>query len=344
MRGSGRIYQRGETYFVAYSIGGREFRESSRSTHWADAQALLERRLTERDVAVQQAAEAAPYSFQAMAAAYLDEYAVREFRTGSTARLRVTHLTAFFGGMAAAAITSGLVRQYQAMRRTQRAAAATVNRETAALHRMCKLAERSGALTRVVVFPERLRENPPRQGFFEHVHYVAVRALLPAAFQDVLDFAYYSGWRKQEILELTWDEVDWDGRVIRLDPRRSKTLSGRVLPLAAPLRTVLERRRGRRVGNEPHVFGRDGMPIRRWRTCFRDACRRANVPAALLHDCRRTAARNLVRAGVPERVAMTLLGHKTRSMFDRYNIVSERDLLNASTQLATYIDQQAART
>ena len=105
---------------------------------------------------------------------------------------------------------------------------------------------------------------------------------------------------------------------------------------------MLERRKSRRQGDAPHVFGRDGVPVRQWRTCFRKACRTAGVPARLLHDCRRTAARNLVRAGVPERIAMALLGHKTRSMFDRYNIVSERDLLDASTQLATYVEQQGS--
>src|SRR5687767_9645814 len=80
----------------------------------------------------------------------------------------------------------------------------------------------------------------------------------------------------------------------------------------------------------------------RYGSCFKHACRTAGVPARPLHDCRRTAARNLVRAGVPERIAMALLGHKTRSMFDRYNIVSERDLLVASTQLAAYVEQQGS--
>lgn len=185
-------------HFVAYSVGGREFRESSRSTEWADAQALLERRLREREQADRQAADAPKLSFDEIATTYIEEYAIRRLRTLSTARLRVVHLTTFFGGMAAAAITAPLIRLYQATRRKKGAAAATVNRETAALHRMCRLAARNGRLPRVPVFPERLREDPPRQGFFEHGDYLAVRALLPPPFQDVFDFAYYSGWRNRK--------------------------------------------------------------------------------------------------------------------------------------------------
>ena len=80
------------------------------------------------------------------------------------------------------------------------------------------------------LFPNRLEENPPRDGFFEHDEYLLVRGQLPPSYQDVLDFAYYSGWRRNEILGLTWEEVDLEGRIIRLTPRRSKTKIGRVLP------------------------------------------------------------------------------------------------------------------
>jgi integrase len=85
------------------------------------------------------------------------------------------------------------------------------------------------------------------------------------------------------------------------------------------------------------VFRRDGVPVRVWRYALRDACRKAKVPHRLLHDCRRTAARNLIRAGVPERIAMLLTGHKTRAVFDRYNIVNEQELLTAGQRLAAYL-------
>ena len=126
---------------------------------------------------------------------------------------------------------------------------------------------------------------------FEHADYLAVRGHLPPAYQDVLDFAYYSGWRKREILELRWSEVDEPGGVVR--------------------------------------------------TAWPEACRRAGVPGRLLHDCRRTAARNLVRAGVPERVAMQLTGHRSRAIFDRYYIVREDELHEAGAQLVAYVAAQA---
>jgi integrase len=281
--------------------------------------------------------EGAPLTFDTMAQAYLEDYLLQRYRTLTTARARVEHLRGFFGGWGADAIRPDSVRNYQMHRRRQGAEAATVNRETSALSRMFQLAIRRGQLERMPLFPKRLQENPPRDGFFEHEEYLKVRARLPQAFQDVLDFAYYSGWRRNEILGLTWEEVDLAGGVIRLTPRRSKTRTGRVLPISAPLRLVLKRRQRRRRSGSPNVFYRDGVTVRAWRTALRDACLKANTPYRLLHDCRRTAARNLIRAGVPERIAMLLTGHKTRAVFDRYNIVNEQELLTAGERLATYV-------
>jgi hypothetical protein len=164
MQGDGRIYQRGAIDFIAYSIGGREYRESTRSRVWADAQRLLEQRLQEREAAARQAGDAPRVTFDTLAAGYLEEYAIRELRTLNTARGQIANLTRVFGGMQAALIAATQIRRYQAARRQQGAAAGTVNRETAALHRLLRLGVRAGQLPRVPPFPERLRESPPRQG------------------------------------------------------------------------------------------------------------------------------------------------------------------------------------
>ena len=207
---------------------------------------------------------------------------------------------------------------------------------------MCTLAVHWGWLDTVPGFPDRLRENPPRQGFFEHPEYLAVRAHLPAPWQDILDLAYYSGWRKQETPR---PHLGRDRRGPAASsgsrPRARRRLVGRILPISPP--SPRRWRDGERaaIPTSPLVFHRDGITIRRWRTAWRTACQSAGVPTRFLHDCRRTAARNLIRANVPERVAMLLTGHKSRAIFDRYNIIHEQELLDAGDQLVEYLAQQA---
>ena len=111
-----------------------------------------------------------------------------------------------------------------------------------------------------------------------------------------------------------------------------------------PIAGALARRRARRDPDSPLVFHRDGIPVRRWRMAWRTACQAAGVPTCFLHDYRRTAARNLIRASVPERVAMLLTGHKSRAIFDRYNIIHEQELLEAGDQLVAYLAQHAQAT
>ena len=183
-----------------------------------------------------------------------------------------------------------------------------------------------------------------RRGFFECKQFEAVRLRLPACIQPVVSFAYITGWRIQsEVLPLEWRQVDSVAGTVRLDPGTTKNREGRVFPMTDDLRTLLKKQRVEADTLKtkgiicPRVFHRDGRPIRSFRKAWETACTAAGCPGRIPHDLRRTAVRNLVRSGISERVAMTLTGHKTRSVFDRYNIVSEGDLTDAAAKLGAFM-------
>jgi integrase len=282
-------------------------------------------------------------TFESMAADYIREREVRGVPAPALrwAHQRVNNLSTGFGGLKAVEITTAKMREYTEARRALKAAPGTINRDLGALSRMFTLAIQGGRLSRRPYIP-RLPEALPRTGFMEHAEYLAIRAHLPADHRDILDFAYYSGWRRGEVLGLEWRDVDRSAGVVRLRAEVCKTREGRVLVLSKPLRDLIERRwRARSLGC-PLVFHRDGRSLDHFKDVWRRACKAAGLPGKLFHDLRRTAVRNMVRAGIPERVAMQISGHKTRSVFDRYNIVSETDLRQAAERLAAYVGATGA--
>jgi len=195
-----------------------------------------------------------------------------------------------------------------------------------------------------------LTENNSRQGFFERPDLEAVVGALPDYLRDFTRFAYLTGWRNGEIISLKWTDVDRDAGAIRLRPEAAKTGRGRTVMLEGDLGELIDRRWEARLfeknGNvrvAALVFHRDGEAVGDFRKAWATACEAAGVRDKLFHDLRRTAARNMVRAGVPERVAMAVTGHLTRSMFDRYNIVSEDDLRMAAQKTTLYLDTLPAK-
>ena len=225
-----------------------------------------------------------------------------------------------------------------------------INRELTALKRMFTLAVQAGKLLHRPHIPI-LSEDNVRVGFFEADQFQSVRRHLPAALQPVITFAYITGWRiPSEVLPLEWRNVDFESGQVRLDAGTTKNREGRVFKMTATLRAVLEAqqiacKRLKEAGMIcPWVFfrmvaeKRGGKklprPILRFNKAWANACKAAGCPGRIPHDLRRTAIRNMVRAGIPERVSMTLSGHKTRSVFERYNIVSDGNLREAVAKLA----------
>ena len=128
-------------------------------------------------------------------------------------------------------------------------------------------------------------------------------------------------------------------------PGTTKNRAGRMFPFTPELRSLLEAQRAHtaavRARTEriiPHVFHREGRPIKSFRGVWRAACEAAGVPGRIFHDFRRTAVRNLERAGVPRSVAMQMVGHKTEAIYRRYAIVNDADLRAAAAKLAAVSD------
>ena len=289
MRGLGNVYKRGPVWWIRYHRRGREYRESARSTERADARAFLKQRLGDLRQGRLSGLAEERVTFAELSADYLQERAVRcaDPKALKWSKARVNNLGTIFAGMRAVDITAGRIRDFAAARLAEGKAAGTVNRDLGVLRRMFILAIQAGKLSQRPHF-RKLTEASPRQGFMEHSEYLAIRRQLQADHQDILDFAYLTGWRRGEVLGLEWRDVDRAGGVIRLRPEMSKTREGRALVLSAPLREVIERRwRGRALGCQL-VFHRDSRSLDHFKDVWRRACKAAGLPRKLFHDLRRT--------------------------------------------------------
>jgi integrase len=269
----------------------------------------------------------------------------------------VSHLKpvrAFFGHMRAVAVTSALVERYKAERLRTGKARATVNRELEGLRRAYSWgAKQKPPLVADVLSVEFFREDNARQGFFERADFEALLAhVKDTDLRDFIEWGFWTGMRAGEISKLTWAMLDRETWTLRLHASAAKTGKGRVLVLGGPLLTIIERRLQARRLDSPLIFhrmakGLPGQPVKDFRHAWAAACKAVGLPAGrasgfTFHDLRRTAVRNLIRAGVDQAVAMRISGHETTSTFRRYNITSEDDLRSAVERVAAYVGKLPA--
>lgn len=339
----GSIYKRGTVYWVKYYRDGHALRESSGSPKATVARAFLrarEGRVARGEVV---STHAERVTVGELADDVVQDYMANERRSPATLQHRLAHLRPVFGHRRAHSVTTSEVRDYAAQRLQAGAQPATVNRELATLRRCFTLgldAERIYRRPRIRL----LVEDNVREGFVEPPVFEAIVAALPSYLRDAARFAYFCGWRKGALRRLLWTDVDRAARRIYLRRAGSKNGKPYVLVMTPALAAIIARRWEARSVTRPdgtvymsdRVFHRNGRPLGDFRKAWARACTAAGAPGLLFHDLRRSAARNLDRAGVSATVGMQVTGHATLSMWKRYRIVDEGDIERALTRVEAH--------
>ncbi|HEY0873604.1 MAG TPA: site-specific integrase [Vicinamibacterales bacterium] len=345
-RNVGEIIKRGRIYYIRYyDLKGRRRLETTKSTDRNEAEKQLRKRLSAKDAGVSPDAAVGKLTLKEATDDLFNDYKVNGRRSLPEVRRKVElHLLPYFGERRRMmSITTADIRAFTVARQEAGASNAEINRELAALRRSFRLAVRAGRLVQYPHVPM-LQERNTRRGFLEPDQIAAICEALPEEIQPIVKFAYATGWRTaSEVLPLEWRNIDWAGRCIRLDAHTTKNGEPRVFPFTTELETILtgqlaEHERLKVAGTIcPFVFHRNGERIMTFRTAWKNACKAAGCPGKLIHDMRRSAVRTFERAGVPRSVAMSIVGHKTESIYRRYAIVDESMQREAAARLDAWV-------
>ena len=353
-RNVGEIILRGSIWWIRYyDLRGLRRFESSKSADRNDAEKLLRKRLTAKDAGLQPEAAIGKLTLQEALADVVNDYTTNGKKSLKDVQGKIRlHLLPFFGEhRKMTTITTTALREFVATRQEAESSNAEINRELAVLRRAFNLAIQAGRLLSKPHFPM-LKERNTRTGFLERDQIDRICAALETTdtkndgrktakeLANVIRFAFATGWRTaSEVLPLEWRNVDWVGRCVRLDPHTTKNGEARTFPFTSEIEKVLNdqlaiREALKKTGKVvPFVFHRDGQRIKYFRAAWENACEKAGCPNTLVHDMRRSAVRTFERAGVPRSVAMSIVGHKTESIYRRYAIVDEAMQREAAKRL-----------
>jgi integrase len=343
--------RKGRLYWISYTVAGKPKKEPTGSANKQDAERLLRTRLAAIDRG--EAPAVGTTKWDDLAEMIRADYSAHGNRSADRLELSLRHLGRAFAGQRAASITSERLAHYIRARLEDGAARASVNRELAALKRAFRLAHRHGRV-QAVPYVQMLEERNARTGFFERAAYRKLAPSLPADLRAPILAAYLTGWRlTSELLTRQWHHVDLAAKWLRLEPGETKGGEGRQFPLIPELlaslkaqrraTTALERQAGRVI---PWVFHHDGgplfyrtsagkvLPSAYLRAAWAAACTQAGLDGRIRHDFRRTAARDLLRAGVPQPTVMRAMGWRSTAMLMRYAVGDEAELIEAGKKRA----------
>jgi integrase len=345
IKGQGNVFERNGSPFlqISYWNGWRQVRESAETTDHAEALKVLQRKLGE--IASGKPTSAERINISALLQLLIEDYRRHDRADLCEAEQRVNRLLKpHFGEQRASAFTTKMLNAYIAQRQAQGRKNATINRELSLLRRAFRLGfEHDPQLVFRVPVIKALKEDNVREGFLEPENYERLLGALSVEIKPIFVVAYHLGMRTGELLALKRKWVDLSEGLIYVNGRVTKNGEPKTAPIYGEMQPWLESLL--RIGEleSPRciwLFSRQGRPIKSFKSDWRRACEVAGVPELLFHDLRRTAVRNMIRAGVPEKVAMQISGHKTASMLWRYNITDARDIKEAGKRTGRYLKKQ----
>ena len=330
-KGSGTIYRRGGVWWVKLRVNGAPVYESSKSTKKSDAVILRDKLLAQRHRG--EITGGTPDKI--LIDALLDDVIKSDIEDTTRyiwEKVVEKNIRPFFGNTKAARLSTDLMDRYRVKRRDEDGVTdATVNRELSILRTAFHNArKRTPPKVNTVPYFPMVKETTVRKGFLTDEQYDKLRDSLPQELKALFVCGYETGIRFGELIDIRWSQVDFESGLIVLDPDETKNREGRQVPiLEGDMEDLLlEAKKARDDGwpDSEWVFNRQGTQVKDIRGSWRIACIAAGVSELNFHDLRRTAVRNMRRAGVPQVIRMKISGHKTDSMERRYNIVDADDI------------------
>jgi integrase len=346
-RGQGSIISRPGTkrlYVRYYAADGRQIQEAVGSSIRQVAENLLQQRLGERGLGIKPAQDVKTLKYEDPRNSFVEEH--KNARAASI-KSTIAHLDGFFADSSVLDIDTDMIRAFIKKKREQGFADPTIRRILVNLRSMFNQAKREGKIrhTDVPYFPMPV-DSKPRKGFLAPDQFNALLEKIPAHLKPVVKFCYITGCRIGAVKKITWAMVSKDCAEIELPGEITKNGEPLTLPLAGPLAEIaITLKKMFRDQSKP-VFDTRGLRYAWYAACAAAGFGSYNVKkrqfvGLKLHDFRRSAARNLVRAGVDRDTAMSITGHKTDSIFRRYNIVDTADRKNALLKVGQYNASQA---
>lgn len=370
-RGSGCLFLRGTIYYGKFYTDGQPHIESLNTADPGQAERKLQRLIRASQRGEYLSASDRKTTVKELFDALLADYRMRGKRSLGMVESKWKRLGKFFN-CRASAITTDMLTRYILQCQKDGLEAATINRDMSALKRAFNLGYRCTPrkVAVVPVFPTRLSESAPRQGFVDQQQFDTLyKHAGPLWMKALITTAYTFGFRRGELLNMKVKQLDFANRTIELYRGTTKSGEPRLVRMTEDVYQLL---RALCMDSRPddRVFTReDGKPIVDTRDAWATMCGKAGLghfecPSCnreigkpetkrwacphcgkehgkhaaryvglIMHDLRRSAVRNMIRRGIPQRVAMEISGHRTASVFSRYNIVDMTDLTRAADQI-----------